>query len=112
MRYEPFPAQDPSGEPDGQPRRDGARADVELIAEVRVGTGSWGPVRLLDVSEKGFRLAWLPRAEEGVPVKIRIPGLEQLSAVVRWRNETGVGCAFERPLSIYVFEHLVRVAGR
>ena len=96
--------------PDAEARRGGLRMDMEITAEVRVGTGKWLRASLLDVSRDGFRVGWMPHAEPGATIKIRIPGLEHLTAVIRWRRDNGVGCEFERPLGLYVFEHLMRAA--
>jgi hypothetical protein len=37
--------------------------------------------------------------------------MELLRAEVRWKSGSQMGCEFAHPLSIYVFEHLVRSAG-
>ena len=108
MLYEPIPR---PGEPivaDGRRRR---RAPTALVAEVRIGSAPWQRVQLINVSLTGFRIAWIPGATPGTVLRIRIPNLELLSAIVRWRRNEGVGCEFSSPLSLYVFEHLVGAAG-
>ena len=84
---------------------------IEVIAEVKVGFGAWQKSRLTDVSLSGFRIGWLPNGGQGAEVRIRIPGLEPLTAHVRWKDTTGMGCEFTRPLSVYVLEHIARQCG-
>ena len=86
------------------------RVEVALICEVRQGTRPWAKVRLEDISQSGFKIAWLPFVTPKLPLKVRIPGLEMLSAEIRWQNGKAVGCAFVEPLHIAVFEHIARQA--
>lgn len=86
------------------------RAGVSLICEVRQGVRPWARVRLEDLSPGGFRIAWLPRARVELPLRIRIPGIQLLSADIRWLREGAVGCEFAEPLHLAVFEHIVRNA--
>jgi hypothetical protein len=67
-------------------------------------------VRLEDLSPGGFRIARLPGARTELPLRIRIPGIQMLSAEIRWSNAGAVGCEFAEPLHIAVFEHIVRNA--
>ena len=87
-----------------------ARADISLRCEVRQGTRAWKLIRLEDLSQAGFRIAWLPDASVGQALKIRIPGLEPLSADVRWVRGKAVGCQFSAPLHVAVFKHVLREA--
>ena len=105
MRHENFPN-------DSRPLRGVAqRAQLSILCEVRQGMQPWKMARLIDLSETGFKLAWLPDYNPGQPLKIRIPGIEPLNAKVCWHEGKQFGCAFESPLHIAVFEHLVRLAG-
>lgn len=90
--------------------RDGDRAEVTLICEVRQGTDPWAMVRLDDISQTGFRVAWLPNCKPDKAVRIRIPGLAMLSAKVVRQERKAVGCAFAEPLHVAVFEHIVSQA--
>ena len=108
MKHETFPNENEPAA--GDARREDARAALEIVTDVRVGYGPWQKARLSDVSATGFRIGWMPRAGEGNEVTIRLPGIEPLRATVRWKNGNAIGCQFARPLSIYVFEHLVRTA--
>jgi len=86
------------------------RARVTVDCEVRQGTRPWKTARLEDLSPSGFRISQFPDCSLQHPLRIRIPGLELLSATVRWRKGDTVGCEFASPLHVAVFEHLVRTA--
>lgn len=94
--------------PPPQPRS--IREPLILLCEVRQGTRPWRMVRLEDLSQSGFRIAWFPQASLELPLRIRIPGIQLLSAEVRWQDGAAIGCAFAEPLHVAVFEHLVRKA--
>ena len=105
MRHESFPIDSRSSRSLAQ------RAQLSLLCEVRQGTRPWKMARLSDLSETGFKLAWLPDYSPGQPLKIRIPGMQTLHAKIRWHQGKQIGCAFESQLHVAVFEHLVRLAG-
>lgn len=86
------------------------REQVSLICEVRQGTRPWKRVRLDDISQSGFRIAWLPDVRTDELLRLRIPGMQMLTADIRWQQGNSLGCAFTTPLHIAVFEHLVRQA--
>ena len=92
----------------GCTREFASRASVSLFCEMRQGTKPWKQVRLDDISPAGFRVGRLVDVEAGSLLRIRIPGLQMLTAVVRWRQNKTVGCEFTEPLHIAVFEHIVR----
>ena len=71
-------------------------------------------VRVEDISEQGFRIALLPNGSPDKPMWIKIPGLQVLKANICWQEGRAVGCKFEAPLHIAVFENIVRqsVIGR
>jgi hypothetical protein len=91
-------------------RRRDPRSTVALTCQLRVGGGPWRPASLVDLSQSGFRIAWLPSASIGSSLWVRIPGFEAMPATVRWRDMGGVGCQLARPLSQAVFEHISRKA--
>ena len=93
-------------------RQDNQRATVSIACEVRQGSRPWRFVLLEDLSQSGFRMTWLPGMMDGVPLRIRIPGLAVLSADVRWRNNEGAGCQFSSPLHVAVFDHIRQQAQR
>ena len=70
----------------------------------------WARVRLSDISQSGFRIAWFPAVDVNRPLRIKIPGMQLLSATIRWRSDNALGCEFDEPLHIAVFEHIVRTA--
>lgn len=84
------------------------RAEITLLCEVRQGLEPWQMVRLADISQAGFHIAWLPDCRKDLPLRIRIPGLAMLTAHVRWRRGKAVGCEFAEPLHVAVFENIVR----
>jgi hypothetical protein len=102
LRYEPIKSDL------GCTREFSQRAEVTLLCEVRQGTQPWKLAHLEDISQAGFRIAWLPDARRDVPLRIRIPGLQMLTAHIRWQQDKAVGCEFAEPLHVAVFEHIVR----
>ena len=87
------------------------RIGVEILCEVRQGTRPWKVARLEDLTPGGFRIASFADARAEVPLRIRIPGLQLLSARICWVRDGAVGCEFAEPLHVAVFEHIVRAAG-
>ncbi len=67
-------------------------------------------IRLEDISEQGFRIAWLPNGSPDKPLWIKIPGLQVLKANICWHEGRSFGCKFDAPLHIAVFENIVRQA--
>jgi hypothetical protein len=67
-------------------------------------------VRLMDLSQTGFCVAWYPGVDPNQALKIKIPGLQLLNANIRWKGKSALGCEFAEPLYIAVFEHMVRHA--
>lgn len=94
-----------------EPTQRTERVGVVILCEVRQGTRPWKMARLEDLSPGGFRIAWLPGARAELPLRIRIPGIQLLSARIRWAREGSIGCEFAEPLHVAVFEHIVRTAG-
>jgi len=88
-------------------RASGNRATVALLCEVRQGTRPWKLARLTDLSPTGFKLGWLPEYRLDQPMRIRIPGMQILSAEIRWHKGRQIGCAFASPLHVAVFDHIV-----
>lgn len=86
------------------------RAAISLLCDVRQGGRPWQMARLEDLSAEGFRITGLSKPSLTKPLSIRIPGMQLLTAQIRWQEGATVGCAFNSPLHIAVFEHLVKVA--
>jgi hypothetical protein len=85
---------------------------LSVQCEMRQGCEPWTKVILTDMSRTGFRMAWVPRSKSDPKLWIRIPGLQPLSAMIRWQNQSGIGCEFSSPLYEPVFEHFVRLSVR
>ena len=62
------------------------RATVNVWCEVRQGTRPWKRTRLEDISPEGFRIGWLPGCHADTPLRIRIPGMQVLTAEIRWKR--------------------------
>lgn len=105
MEHAKFPVQD-----DGT-REFNNRTRVSLQCEVRQGTRPWRVSQLEDISPAGFRMAWQPGCHPDLPLKIRIPGLQVLTAHIRWKKEASLGCEFNERLHYAVYEHIARCAG-
>ncbi len=88
----------------------GQRAEVAIFCEVRQGVRPWQVTRLDDLSCTGFRIAWLPNCSVDQQLRIRIPGMQVLSARVCWSDGKSAGCEFAQPLYPAVFDHIVRQA--
>lgn len=86
------------------------RVGVVILCDVRQGTRPWKVARLEDLSPGGFRIGWLPDARPELPLRIRIPGIQLLSARICWSRDGAIGCEFVDPLHVAVFEHIVRTA--
>lgn len=84
------------------------RALLCLGCEVRQGTRAWQRVMLEDLSPTGFRISGLAHPDPAKLLSIRIPGIQLLSAKIRWNTGLVVGCEFTAPLHVAVFDHLVR----
>lgn len=95
---------------DGARTTRSARVGVSILCDVRQGTRPWKQARLEDLSPGGFRIAQLSDARMEVPLRIRIPGLQLLSARICWIRDGAVGCEFAEALHVAVFEHIVRAA--
>ena len=89
----------------------GRREALTLRCEARQGTREWQTVLMEDISQAGFRIGRLPAAAHlSEPLRIRIPGLQVLTAWIRWQDGEAIGCEFARPLHVAVFDHIVRQA--
>ena len=86
------------------------RAPLSLECDLRQGQRPWARSRLLNLSETGFCMVWVPALELNRGLWLRIPGLQLLKANIRWRSGSLVGAEFEQRLYPAVFEHVVRQA--
>ncbi len=100
----------PAATPPAESHRAHSRAPIVIRCEVRQGTRPWQLVLLEDLSASGFRISGLVHADPANSLSIRIPGMQLLTARLRWSLGTMVGCEFSAPLYPAVFEHLVNQA--
>lgn len=85
------------------------RKNVAIDAFIRPIGGSKTLVKILDVSETGFRMQSPSRFDMDKDIFITIPGLQSLEANMVWnRNET-YGCTFLVPLHPAILEHISKV---
>ncbi|MBU6267396.1 MAG: PilZ domain-containing protein [Sphingomonadales bacterium] len=90
-----------------------SRKAMVLVCDARQGLHPWSRVRIDDMSPGGFRLIWPShRLDPRQPLRLRVPGMQMMTAQIRWIEPVVVGCAFATPLHVAVFEHLVREARR
>lgn len=90
----------------GQGGRDDQRVEISTVCEVRQGMAEWRHVTLDELSPGGFRINRFGEADPSQPLRIRIPGLQMLSARVVWQKDGAIGCAFTAPLHAAVFDHI------
>lgn len=93
-------------------REDRQRVEISILCEVRQGITEWRIVRLSELSPGGFRIHRFGEADPNQPLRIRIPGLQILSAKIVWQKDGALGCAFATPLHEAVFAHITRSLGR
>ncbi|WP_442955391.1 PilZ domain-containing protein [Parasphingorhabdus sp.] len=62
---------------------------------------------LSDISVSGFKLTSKRSLNPAQPVFIRLPGIQSLSATIRWEGFKDYGCQFTRTLNPKIFEQLV-----
>jgi len=89
-------------EPSYQPMR--------LRAETRQGITRWFRADICAMSTEGCLLSPIEPIDAGQPLRLRLPGLQPLTARVCAENDGKVECRFAVPLHIAVFEHLARMA--
>ena len=95
--------------PGGQGGRgDNQRVEISAVCEVRQDMAEWRLVTLDELSPGGFRINRFGEADPSQPLRIRIPGLQLLSARIVWQKDGAIGCAFAAPLHNAVFEHITQ----
>lgn len=62
---------------------------------------------LSDLSVSGFKVKSYTDLDLKKPVYIRLPGIQTLSAQIKWSNYQDYGCAFTDDLHPAVLEHLM-----
>lgn len=64
-------------------------------------------VTLSDISSSGFRMTSKGSLDPLKPIFIRIPGIQSLSATIRWEGFKDYGCQFSQALTPSVFNNLL-----
>jgi hypothetical protein len=81
---------------------------MSLPCEARQGLNPWILVRLEDLSARGFHAVWPnDRIDPRLPIRLRIPGLQPLTARICWLDGIRIGAEFSAPLHAAVFDHVV-----
>tara|TARA_R110000772_G_scaffold147233_4_gene257698 strand:- start:1192 stop:1545 length:354 start_codon:yes stop_codon:yes gene_type:complete len=62
---------------------------------------------LSDISISGFKMTSKRSLDPEQPVFIRLPGIQSLSATIRWEGFKDYGCQFTRVLTPKLFDSLV-----
>ena len=84
------------------------RGDVAIAGTIRAIGGIKCTINVVDISMTGFRMECLTYLSDSQVIVLSIPGFQPLRAKIMWQTEWMYGCAFERPLHVAVYEHLVR----
>ncbi len=107
------PIADPSGgtlpdHPGGFEQRDDDRRSVSATISFRQPGRKGNMVSLRDVSATGCRFTSYAHPVIGQRIWISLPGLESLTATVRWVAGNDCGCEFERALYPAVLDSIVQ----
>lgn len=87
--------------------RRNAREIIEAEIFVRQSDSQLFRATLSDVSVSGFKMTSYTYLDDKKPVYIRLPGIQTLSARIKWHDHQDYGCAFTNDLHPAVLEHLV-----
>ncbi|WP_422343168.1 PilZ domain-containing protein [Parasphingorhabdus sp.] len=90
-----------------QEYRGAAREIIEAEIFVRQLNSQLFRATLSDISTSGFKMTSYTDLDQNKPVYIRLPGMQTLSATIRWNDYQEYGCAFNNQLHPAVLEHLV-----
>ncbi|MEP5409276.1 PilZ domain-containing protein [Parasphingorhabdus sp.] len=96
---------------DYQTSPSGNRRTVREIVEaeifIRQSNSQLFRATLSDLSVAGFRMTSYTHLDRKKPVFIRLPGIQTLSADIKWVDHEEYGCEFANELHPAVLEHLV-----
>lgn len=76
------------------------RLDVELNGLLRFQHNPELPVRITNLSSRGFRCRATATLDIGSTIILRLPGLGQYSATVAWQLGREAGARFDAPLPL------------
>ncbi len=85
-------------------RQPDPRYVIDLPAELVVMEGEPLPVRLINLSRNGFRIASDRVFPAGQPVRIEVGGWPRLAGRVIWCDRGRIGCVFDQTPSDSVFD--------
>lgn len=88
--------------------RETCRGDVTIAADIRAFGGNKTKVKVIDLSQTGFRMESLTLISDSHPIFLTIPSFGQMEARIIWQTEWMYGCRFARPLYLAVYEHILR----
>ncbi len=80
-------------------RRADAREAVDFSSRITTDNEWRAACRVADLSRNGARLAVYSPLATGATIWMRLPGIDQRAATVKWTYGLTAGCAFHDPLS-------------
>jgi len=86
-----------------------ARNSVTIDAFVRPLRGGKSQVKIMDVSETGFRMMTPIIYDSKIDIFLSIPGFQSLEANIIWHRGECYGCTFLVPLHPAILEHISRI---
>ncbi len=87
------------GADNGLDRRADVRGTVDFSGRITTESEWRAACRVADLSRNGARLAVYSPLATGVTIWMRLPGIDQRAATVKWVDGLTAGCAFHDPLS-------------
>ncbi len=89
--------------------RQHARNHVAIDAHIRPLRGGKTRVKVLDLSETGFRMCTPIWIDSDKDIFLTLPGFEAQEANIIWHRQEYYGCTFISPLHPAIFEHISRI---
>ncbi|QTD56702.1 PilZ domain-containing protein [Parasphingorhabdus cellanae] len=87
--------------------RRGSLQIVEAEIFVKQSNSQLFRATLSDLSVSGFKMTSYTDLDHEKPVHIRLPGIQTLSASIKWADYEDYGCEFSDELHPAVLEHLI-----
>lgn len=88
--------------------REFCRGTVAITADIRAAGRIRTKVKVLDISQTGFRIECLTFLSGNQSIFLSMPGFEQLESRIIWQTEWMYGCQFVQQLHTAVFDHILR----
>lgn len=89
--------------------RQSMRKNVSIDGYIRPLRGSKSLVKILDVSETGFRMITPILYDANVTLYLTIPGFQAMEAQIIWSRDGAYGCNFIYPLHYAVLDHIGKI---